>query len=194
MRPRLVLVRHGATEWALNGRHTGRTDLDLLPEGEEQAIALAPRLAGFTFTRVLVSPLRRARRTAELAGYHDVEVVAELAEWDYGATEGRTTMQMRDEVPGWDLWRSGVVGGETIEQVAARARVAIDKALSADGDVLMVAHGHLLRILATQWCRLEPRHAHLLQLDPATVSVLGWKDDDRVIWRWNDHGSDRRIA
>ena len=160
----IVLVRHGETEWSRSGQHTGITDLPLLPEGEEQALTVAPKLAGREFALVLSSPMQRARRTAELAGFGDrAEVDEDLRERNYGVYEGRTTKEIRVEHPGWDVWRDDMPGGETLEELAARADRVIERALAADGDTLVFAHSHLLRELGARWIGLAPgrrRQAH----------------------------------
>lgn len=185
-RPRLVVVRHGETEWSRSGRHTGRTDLALTDRGEAVVRKLADRLSARTFAEVLTSPLQRARRTTELAGYGDrAEVVSDLAEWDYGADEGRTTAEIRAERPDWTIWRDGPAGGERLAQVASRADRVIDRCLAADGDVLVFAHGHLLDILAARWVGVHPELGRIFYLDPATISRLGWHHQSRVIEEWN---------
>jgi broad specificity phosphatase PhoE len=184
---RLVLVRHGATEWSLCGRHTGRTDLPLAPEGRDQARALAPRLADQAFDLVLVSPRRRALETAELAGLGDrAEVTGDLAEWDYGGYEGRTTGEIRDEVPGWSLFTHGVPEGERAADVGRRADEVIVRARAVPGDTLCVAHGHILRVLAARWLGLPPAGGRLFQLDAGSLSELGWERQVPVVSRWNE--------
>jgi probable phosphoglycerate mutase len=185
-RTSLVLVRHGATEWSVSGRHTGRTDLPLLEEGRDQARAVAPLLAGWTFSTVLVSPMQRARETCALAGLGEAaEVTDELCEWDYGDYEGLTTAQIREDVPGWTVWSHAIPNGETIEQVAARADRVIERALAVDGDVVLFAHGHILRVLAARWCELVPQEGKRLVLGTGTRSVLGWEHEYRTIREWN---------
>ena len=205
----LWLVRHGETEWSLSGRHTGRTDIPLTKHGRERAVELGKALAGTKFAAVLCSPMRRARETCEIAGYGDVAVVDEgLREWDYGVYEGRTTQEIQAEIPGWSVWKDAIVGGETVEQVGARADGAIARALaSAVGgprsqnrdlghpttgpeteDVVRVAlfaHAHILRILAARWIGLEARGGRLFVLGTGSVGVLGWERETRVIQRWN---------
>jgi broad specificity phosphatase PhoE len=182
----IVLVRHGETEWSKSGQHTGNTDLPLTEEGERQALAVAPRLQHREFALVLCSPLQRARRTAELAGFGDrAEPDDNLKERDYGEYEGRTTKDIRVERPGWDVWRDSVPGGETLEQLAARADRVIERALQADGDVLIFAHSHLLRQLAGRWIGLGPDGGGKLTLGTATLSTLGWERERRVIRGWN---------
>jgi probable phosphoglycerate mutase len=184
----LWLLRHGATEWARNGRHTGRTDLPLLADGEDEARALAPALSGVLFDAVLVSPLQRARRTAELAGLSAAAVLCDdLLEWDYGAYEGITTAQIRSARPDWNLWRDGCPAGEVAAQVQQRCETVIARALAvaAAPRVALVAHGHLLRALAGTWLGLGATGGALLTLSTATISVLGFEREQRVILRWN---------
>lgn len=185
-RPHLVVVRHGETEWARAGRHTGRTDIPLTDVGEATARKLVDRLAGRTFAEVWSSPLQRAWRTAELAGYGDcVTAVPDLMEWDYGDDEGRTTPEIRAGRPGWFIWRDGPQAGETLAHLAARADRVIERVLGADGDVLVFAHGHLLDVLAARWVGLPPDLGRIFYLEPATVSRLGWHHENRVIQEWN---------
>jgi broad specificity phosphatase PhoE len=182
----IVLVRHGETEWSRSGQHTGVTDLPLLPEGEEQALTIAPKLAGREFALVLASPMQRARRTAELAGFGDrAEPDDDLKERDYGVYEGRTTKEIRVERPGWDVWRDDCPGGETLEQLAARADRVIERALAGDGDTLVFAHSHLLRTFGARWIGLAPDGGGKLVLGTATLSVLGFERERRVIRAWN---------
>jgi probable phosphoglycerate mutase len=184
----LWLLRHGATEWARNGRHTGRTDLPLLPDGEAEASALAPALSTLRFDAVLVSPLQRARRTAELAGLGAAaQITPELAEWDYGAYEGITTAEIRQQQPGWTIWANGCPGGEQAAQVQQRCEQVIARSLARGPAprVALVAHGHILRALAGTWLGLGAPGGALLTLSTATVSVLGFEREQRVILRWN---------
>jgi probable phosphoglycerate mutase len=184
--PRMVLVRHGETAWSASGQHTGRTDIPLEPAGQAEAKALAPVLAGHDFAQVLTSPLRRASATAALAGFAERAVVCDdLLEWDYGDAEGRTTDDVRAERPGWTLFGDGVTGGETAADVGRRADRVIDAALGASGDTLCFAHGHLLRVLAARWVGLPPAGGRLFVLDAASVSVLGWEREVRVVAQWN---------
>ena len=183
--PRMVLVRHGETAWSRDRRHTGRTDLPLTPLGESQAADLAPRLAGWPIGRVLVSPLTRAVRTAELAGLADPEVTGDLLEWDYGDYEGRTTVSIREDRPGWDLFDDGAPGGESIDQVAARVDRVIAGVRTGTVDVACVAHAHLLRVLAVRWLGVGPSAARYLVLGPASISVLGWEREQPVVEHWN---------
>jgi broad specificity phosphatase PhoE len=186
----LILVRHGETEWAREGRHTGRTDVPLTPRGEEQARSLAPLLADREIALTLVSPAERARRTAELSGLVNLDETGtddRLWEWDYGAYEGRTTPQIREERPGWYLWRDGVAGGETVEQVGERVDGVLDRVRPhlAQGEVALVAHGHVLRVLTARWLGLPPADGRLFRLDTGTLSTLGTEHDQPVIRSWN---------
>lgn len=184
-RSELWLVRHGPTEWSEAGRHTSSTDLPLLPAGEDAAGRLAPTLADQSFALVLSSPLGRARRTAELAGFADAEVDADLAEWDYGEYEGLTTARIRESVPGWTVWSHPTPGGESAAEVAARSDRVVERVRAAHGPVLAFAHGHSLRVLAARWLGLDATQGRLLRLDTATVSVLGWERETPAIARWN---------
>jgi broad specificity phosphatase PhoE len=184
------LVRHGETEWSRSGAHTGRTDLPLTAAGRENAAALgrylARYLAGRQFSLVLCSPMQRARETCRLAGFGDVaQAEPNLCEWDYGDFEGRTTAEIQKEIPGWSLWVSGVRNGETIGQVAVRADAVIARALQADGNVALFAHGHILRILAARWLGLPGDAGRLFALGTAALSSLGYERETRVITRWN---------
>ena len=184
---RLFVIRHGATEWSRSGQHTGHTDIPLLPEGEAQARATGALLAGHEFALVLTSPLQRARRTCELVGLADQsEIEPNLIEWDYGDYEGITSAQIHETVPGWTVWTGAVPGGETIDQVAARADAVIERALTADGDTIVFAHGHILRMLTARWCELDPAEGRRFVLDPATLCVLGWEHASRAILQWNN--------
>lgn len=181
----LYLVRHGATEWSVDGRHTGTTDLPLLPEGEETARSLAPRLSDVGFGLVLTSPRQRARRTAELAGFPDAVVDEDLVEWDYGEYEGVTTAQIRERDPAWTVWGGVTAGGETPDQVCVRLDRVIDRVRAAEGHVLVFGHGHALRALAARWLGLSATEGRLLKLDTATLSVLGFEREQPVVLRWN---------
>lgn len=181
------LVRHGETEWARLGKHTGRTDISLTELGREQAVAVGVRLAGRPFAVVLSSPLARALETARLAGFADaVQTSEDLVEWDYGADEGRTTPEIRVERPGWTIWKDGPRDGELIRHVATRIDRVIALARQQPGDVLVFAHGHVLRILATRWLGQPASQGHLFALSTATLSILGWEREQPVIERWND--------
>ena len=187
--PELWLLRHGATDWARSGRHTGRTDRPLLPEGEAEARALAPVLARESFQAVLVSPLQRARQTCELAGLgREAQICDDLHEWDYGAYEGLTTAEIRRTVPGWTIWSHPCPQGESQEQVAQRCERVIARTLElagTDGRVALFAHGHILRSLAGCWLGLGPAGGALLVLGTAGISVLGQEREQRALLRWN---------
>jgi probable phosphoglycerate mutase len=189
----LLLVRHGETEWSRDHKHTGRTDIPLTAAGEAAAAALAGELAAKPIVAVFTSPAQRAVRTAEIAGLAGARTDPDLAEWDYGGYEGRTTAEIRQERPGWTLWRDGVVAGdaahpgETIGEVASRADAVQARArpLLADGDVALVAHGHLLRVLTARWLGLDPASGRLFQLNTGTLSTLGTEHGEPVIAAWN---------
>jgi broad specificity phosphatase PhoE len=183
---RIFIVRHGETEWSKIKRHTGRSDVPLDAKGEEEARGLVKTLAGLTFAAVFVSPLQRARQTCTIAGYDDVAVVdPDLVEWDYGAYEGLTSGEIQVERPGWTLFRDGVIGGETIDDVAVRAELVIGRCLAIDGDVLLFAHGHLLRILTARWLGFPAAAAQHLQLATASPSTLGYEHDWTALLSWN---------
>jgi probable phosphoglycerate mutase len=195
--PKLVLVRHGETDWSASGRHTGSTDIFLSERGREIARSLAARLAGRAFQAVWTSPLARAKETAELAGFGArAESRLELVEWRYGEHEGRTTAEIRVERPGWTVWNGGNPGGETVEEVGTRADRVIAKAgaLSneadasgrAPGDVLVFSHGHFLRILAARWIGLPAKEGGRFTLATGAVCVLGWERETTAIELWND--------
>jgi broad specificity phosphatase PhoE len=185
-RHRCVLIRHGETEWSLTGRHTGRTDLPLLPEGEEQARALRPTMAAYHFASVLTSPLRRARETCELAGLGEGALTEpDLAEWDYGSYDGVTTDEICQDRPTWDLFADGAPGGETAAQVGERVDRVIARVRAVDGDVACVAHSHVLRVLAARWIGFAATAGRSLVMGPAAYSELGWEREHPVITRWN---------
>lgn len=183
--PQVVLVRHGETEWTRSGQHTGRTDIPLTEAGRRQAGLAGKSLRLRRFALVLTSPLQRAVETCRLAGF-DGAIRDELREWDYGAYEGRTTIDIRKERPGWFLWRDDAPGGETAEDVGRRVDIVIDEIRAADADVALFAHGHLLRVLAARWLGLEPRAGRLFALKPATISILSYEREISVIWLWNE--------
>jgi broad specificity phosphatase PhoE len=188
----LILLRHGQTEWSVSGQHTGRTDIPLTPSGEAAAAALAPALARRQIRAAFTSPAARAARTAELAGL-DAKPDPDLQEWDYGGYEGLTTAQIQAQRPGWQLWRDGVIPGpadhpgEALAQVGARADAVLARVepVLADGDVALVAHGHILRVLTARWLQLEPAGGRLFRLDTGTISTLGSERDTPVISSWN---------
>jgi probable phosphoglycerate mutase len=181
---RIVLARHGETEWSASGRHTSTTDVPLTDRGREAALALRQRLAGREFALVLASPRVRARETAELAGF-EPEIEPDLAEIDYGEYEGRTTPEIREDRPGWSLWTDGSPGGETLAEAGARADRVLARALAAGGDVAIFAHGHILRVLAARWIELPPERGANFALGTASLSELGFERENRVIERWN---------
>ena len=188
MRPEVVLVRHGETEWSRTLRHTGRTDIPLTEAGREGARVLRDALGTWGFARVISSPLSRARETCELAGLGErAELSDALLEWDYGEYEGITTAEIREQRPDWFLWRDGCPGGETADQVGARVDplIAELREIPEDGDVALFAHGHLLRVLAARWLGLPPADGRLLALSVATLSVLGYERETAVVRRWN---------
>jgi broad specificity phosphatase PhoE len=181
------LVRHAETEWSRSGRHTGRTDVPLTDAGRERARELAAHFAGREFALVLTSPLERARETARLAGLGDAcEVREDLLEWDYGDYEGITTPDIRKEHPDWYLWRDGVPNGETPDEVAARCDRVVAEVAGVDGDVAIVAHGHILRALAARWIEEPVRVGGRLFLATGSLSVLAWEREVRVLRRWNE--------
>jgi broad specificity phosphatase PhoE len=189
----LWLVRHGETEWSASGRHTSRTDVPLTEYGREMAAKVGEYLALTKFAAVLRSPMLRAKETCEIAGFGGVAVVDDgLKEWDYGVYEGKTSKEIQAEIPGWSVWKNEIVGGETAEQVGARADGVIARALVAEGSndesvprVALFAHAHILRILAARWVGLEARGGSLFGLSTASVSVVGYERETRVIQRWN---------
>jgi broad specificity phosphatase PhoE len=189
----LILVRHGETEWSRAGKHTGRTDIPLTPAGEAAATALAPILARRDIAAVFTSPARRAVATAALAGLDNAKPDPDLWEWDYGGYEGLTTAQIQERRPGWYLWRDGVIPGdaehpgETVDQVGHRADLVLGRVapLLDSGDVALVAHGHVLRVLTARYLRLKPSAGRLFRLDTGTISTLGTEHDEPVILSWN---------
>jgi broad specificity phosphatase PhoE len=185
--PRIVLVRHGATEWSVSGQHTGVSDIPLTEEGRRAAQAVRERLAGREFAIALVSPLGRARETADLAGYGDrVEVEPDLREVNYGEYEGRTTTEIRDERPGWSVWRDGSPGGEPVDDAGERAERVIARALESGGDAVLFAHAHILRILTARWLELPAAYGGNFPLGTAALCELGYERERRAIWLWND--------
>ncbi len=185
MNPELWLVRHGATEWTATGQHTGRTDVALTDAGRREAAALFRPLDRQPFAAVFTSPLSRARETARIAGFANAEVVDDLREWDYGVFEGRTTPEIREEIPGWSVWSDPIPEGESLAAVAARAAAVIERCDAVDGRVLLFAHAHILRILTACAVGLEPAAGRVVALDPASISVIGHEHDYRVIRHWN---------
>ena len=187
--PLLYLARHGETAWSLSGQHTGRTDLPLTERGERNARRLGERLQGLTFARVFTSPLQRAARTCDLAGFKTVaEFDPDLLEWDYGQYEGRRSAEIHGERPDWNLFRDGCPGGESPDQVSARADAMVKRVRGIEGNVLLFSSGHLLRVFAARWLGLEPDAARYFLLDTASLSILGYEHSrvEPVIRLWND--------
>jgi broad specificity phosphatase PhoE len=188
-RGRLVLARHGETEWSASGRHTSRTDLPLVEEGERQAKAMGAALAEFRFALVLTSPMRRALDTARLAGVgDDAEIDDNLMEWGYGDYEGITTPEIRQMVPGWRVFSHPTPNGETPESVGARADRVIERCLPVlerGDDVALFGHGHMSRVIGARWLGLDARDGRLFLLAAGSISVLGWERETRVVDRWN---------
>ncbi|SDT07628.1 probable phosphoglycerate mutase [Nocardioides scoriae] len=181
----LWVVRHGETEWSRDGRHTSTTDLDLTAEGAEVARGLAGRLAGEEFDLVLSSPRLRARVTAELAGFAEVETTEDLAEWDYGDYEGLTTPHIREQVPGWTVWSHPCPGGETAAQVAERLDRVVARVQDAGVRAIVFSHGHASRVLAARWLGLPPEDGRHFVLGTATLSTLAWERESPAVARWN---------
>jgi broad specificity phosphatase PhoE len=188
--PCVYLARHGETAWTLSGQHTGRTDIPLTPQGEADARRLRELLNGHSFALVLTSPLQRAKRTCELAGFGDrCEIDPDLREWDYGECEGLTSAEIRKRRPDWVLFRDGCPGGETVDQVGERADRVIARVRNSAGDVLLFAHGHLLRILSARWLGLPAAAGRLYYCDPTSLGMLGYEHDraeEPVIRLWNE--------
>jgi probable phosphoglycerate mutase len=181
----VYLIRHGETEWSRSGQHTGRTDIPLTAEGRRQAEAIGKAIEGLKL-RVFTSPLERAQETCRLAGFASAQNDEDLREWDYGIYEGRTTLDIRSETPDWSVWLSPIVNGESIDQVAERARRVIARATAdGEGDAALFGHGHILRILAACWIGLPPYTGRFIALDTATISILGYERKTRVIRQWN---------
>ncbi|MFF8604476.1 histidine phosphatase family protein [Streptomyces sp. NPDC015346] len=194
MAPRILLARHGQTEWSLLGRHTGRTDIPLLDEGRRGAKLLGERLhrapwSGLADLEIRTSPLARARETCDIAGFGErAREWDTLMEWDYGAYEGLTPAQIQELRPGWLLWRDAVPEGESLAQVSARADEVVEWARSAERDVLVFAHGHILRSIAARWLGEDLSFGARIRLDPTSLSVLGWAYGAPALERWNDTG------
>ena len=193
--PSVYLARHGETLWTTTGQHTGRTDIPLTERGEQNARRLGDRLQGLRFAQVLTSPLQRAKRTCELAGFGDGAVVdADLMEWDYGQYEGKRSADIRKERPDWYLFRDGCPGGEQADDVGRRADRVVARLRAAAGDALLFAHGHFLRVLAARWLGLPAGDARFFLLGTAALSILGYehnKLDEPAVRLWND---DRHAA
>ncbi len=186
VKPELWLIRHGETAWSLSGQHTSRTDIPLTDHGRVRAEEIRHYLGGRPFALVLTSPRQRAKETCRIAGYSEcAEIDDNLAEWDYGSYDGRTTADIRAERPGWSIWEDGVLDGETIEQVAARAEAVIERSLAAGGHVALFSHAHFLRILAATWLNLDPRAGKYFALGTGSISRLGFERENRVVLSWN---------
>jgi probable phosphoglycerate mutase len=183
----LWLIRHGETEWTVSKKHTGRTDIPLTEAGQQAARKLEPLLAEHRFAAVFTSPLQRARQTAALAGFEDAQVDADLHEVDYGEYEGRTSAEIREERPDWLLWRDGSPGGESIEEVAARADGVLARLEAIDGNVLLFGHGHFSRVLGARALGLAASEGRLLMLGPGSISVIGHEHGARAIRTWNSY-------
>ena len=179
----LWLIRHGETAWSLSGQHTSTTDLPLTEQGERRAEAVGKVLKGKQFAAVLASPMKRALDTCRIAGFTPSAVTDDLREWNYGSYEGLTTTEIQKSAPGWTIWTSPPPGGETIEQVAERARRVIRSA--PDGEVAIFGHGHLLRVLAACWLGVDPAIGRCFALSTGSISVLGHERETRVIQSWN---------
>ena len=187
--PKIYLARHGETLWSASGQHTGRTDIPLTPHGEENARQLGERLCGLTFDKIFSSPLQRAMKTAELAGFGDhLTLDNNLLEWNYGDYEGLTTQDIQKKNPGWFIFRNGCPSGESPEQVAERCDAMVKKIREVNGDVLIFAHAHILRMLTTRWLNLTPEAGCLYFLNTASLSILGYEHNlsEPVIRLWND--------
>jgi probable phosphoglycerate mutase len=195
--PTAYLVRHGETAWSATGQHTSLTDLSLTERGEEEARALGRRLVGLRAQRVFTSPLRRAIRTCALAGFGPVAKIDEdLVEWNYGEYEGRRSAEIRTARPGWDLFRDGCPGGESVSDVGARADVFLRRLRASPGDALVFSSAHFLRVLAARWLGLDPHAARYLVLSTASLSALGYESDlsQPVVRLWNDTRHTRDVA
>jgi len=195
--PVVYLARHGETAWTVSHQHTGLTDLPLTPQGEDEARRLGQRLQGLTFAAVLTSPLKRAVRTCELAGFGAAaDIDPDLVEWNYGAYEGRTSADIHAERPGWELFRDGVPGGESPEQIGARADRAIRRLRAIDGNTLVFSSGHFLRVFAARWLGLEPGAGRYFFLGTASLSAVGYEHDrsDPVIRLWDEMPHERRVT
>ena len=187
--PVVYLARHGETAWSLSGQHTGRTDLPLTERGERNARALGERLRGMTFAKVLTSPLQRAVRTCDLAGFGAVaKIDPDLVEWDYGQYEGRRTAEIHAERPDWQLFRDGCPGGESPERIGARADRVVERVRDVKGDVLVFSSGHFLRVFAARWLGLDASAGRYLLLSTASLSALGYEHNltEPAIRLWNE--------
>ena len=189
MLPRVTLVRHGETEWSASGQHTGRTDIPLTKEGERKAQRLQERLKGITFDRVFTSPLQRARRTCELAGFGNAaKLDPDLLEWNYGDYEGRKSSEILADRPGWQLFRDGCPNGEQPADVGARADRVIARLRATDDRAIAFSSGHILRVLTARWLGLAPSEGRLFMLGTASISTLGYEHDknEPAVQLWNE--------
>ncbi|QDH17740.1 histidine phosphatase family protein [Swingsia samuiensis] len=186
MKTTLWLIRHGETEWSLSGQHTGRTDIPLTENGRQQALSLVPRLEGQKFDHIFTSPLQRAKETCQLSGLGSrAQIEPDLLEWDYGIYEGRKTAEIVKDEPGWSLWTSDMKNGETAAQVQERATRLINKLQSIGGTIALFAHGHILRSLIGVWAQNDIKLGKHILLDTASISILGFYREDRVIRKLN---------
>ncbi len=191
----IAVVRHGQTEWSVNGRHTGTTDIPLTDHGRAEARDSAPLVHAMAIDHVRCSPLQRARETCDLLGLDRAPTIdPDLVEWDYGIYEGITTREIRETIPDWTVWFGGCPEGETPDQVAARVDRVIATARATGGTTLVVAHGHVLRVLTARWLGLPPEGGRFFRLDTATVSLLGWERETPVVLQWNSRGIAPAVA
>lgn len=182
----LWLIRHGETEWSASGAHTSRTNIPLTDKGRAQAAAIRGYLKAQRFSMVITSPLLRARETCHIAGFDEVaQIGPELSEWDYGRYEGRTTEEIRSEIPGWSIWHSNPPGGQTLDEVGGRAEKVVAQCLETGGRIALFSHAHFLRILAAVWVGLPPWAGSLLAFHTGSISTLGFEHENRVIEIWN---------
>jgi broad specificity phosphatase PhoE len=186
-RKKIYLIRHGETEWTLNGKHTGMTDVPLTKHGEDQSASIGKRLKGHAFQMVLSSPLQRAAKTCEIAGFFkQARLDPDLSEWNYGDFEGLTTEEIWKREPHWNIFSHGAPGGESIADVTARASRVLVKIQSSHGDVALFSHGHFLRALSARWLQLSVQEGQLFALSPGSISMLGFERSNHVLIHWND--------
>jgi broad specificity phosphatase PhoE len=186
MADQIFIARHGATKWSKSGQHTSHTDLMLLPEGEEQARGMRSKLDGVEFSLVLSSPLRRALETCALAGFGNVaQTTSDLVEWDYGEYEGLTTPEIRETNPSWWLWRDGCPGGESPSQIGARVDRVLERLAAVEGNALVFAHGHVLRVFTARWLEMEVAAGSRFKLEAGSLGLLGHERETQVIERWS---------
>ena len=188
---RVVLVRHGQTEWTKTHRHTGRTDISLTERGREEAADIGRRLSGFDFELAMTSPALRTHETAIIAGYGGSAIVnPDLWEWDYGIYEGQRTTDIRSEIPAWSVWTHEIVRGENLGQLGERCDRVIERIMAVSGDAVVFGHGHALRVLAARWLGQDPRLGGHLVMSTASISILGFERETPAIVRWNEGNSD----